>query len=206
MPTVCRLYDAYADGNRLILLLEIAAAAVSDTSLVSNNCDTWYRGAVASNVMPLRKHSESSGAGPRIEGENADARVRATVGTAASLFTILAVPGVGPVVGVGWLAATLGSMVDGGVTGGLLGALANAGINEEDAQVLVEGARRGGTLVATRAAQEDASRIEPSMNRSAVNLAERREIYRKAGWLAFDPNALPYTADQVRCERALHAR
>jgi hypothetical protein len=44
------------------------------------------------------------------------------------------------------------------------------------------------------------------MNRNAVNLRERSEIYRKAGWLAFDPGASPYTADQVRCERALHSR
>jgi hypothetical protein len=44
------------------------------------------------------------------------------------------------------------------------------------------------------------------MSRGAVNLAERSELYRKAGWLAFDPNAPPCTADQVRCERALHAR
>jgi hypothetical protein len=203
MHTVCRLYDAYADGNRVILLLEIAGVPVSDTGLVSNNCDTWYRGAVASNLVPLRKHSESCGARPRIANAIGVGR---TVGTAASLITMLAVPGVGPVVGVGWLAAILGSMAAGGVTGGLLVALTNAGINEEDAQVLVEGVRRGGTLVATRAAQEHVPRIEPLMNRSAVNLAERSEIYRKAGWLAFDPNAPPYTADQVRCERALHAR
>jgi len=149
MPsTVCRLYDAYADGNRVILFLEIAGVPVSDTSLVSNNCATWYRGAVASNLVPLRKHSESSGAGPRIEDASAGAGVGVTVGTAASLITMLAVPGVGPVVGVSWLAAILGGMAAGGVTGGLLGALTNAGINEEDAQVLVECARRGGTLVA----------------------------------------------------------
>jgi len=100
----------------------------------------------------------------------------------------------------------LGGMAVGGATGGLLGALTNAGINEEDAQVLVEGVRRGGTLVTTRVPQRDAPRIEALMSRNGVDLRERSEIYRKAGWLAFDPNAPPYTADQVRCERALHAR
>jgi hypothetical protein len=54
--------------------------------------------------------------------------------------------------------------------------------------------------------QEDVPRVEALMKGSAVNLAERCEIYRKAGSLAFDPDASPYTADQVRCERALHAR
>ncbi|WP_426437414.1 hypothetical protein [Bradyrhizobium genosp. P] len=206
LTTVCRLYDAYADANRVILLLEVSGVPLSDTSLISNDCDTWYRSPAESNVVPLRKQGESSSAGHRIEGTAIGAAIGATAATAASLITILAVPGVGPVVGAGWLAAMLGSMAVGGLTGGLLGALTNAGINEEDAQVLVEGVRRGGTLVSTRVSQEDAPRIEALMSRNAVDLRERGVIYRKAGRLAFDPNAPPYTADQVRCERALHTR
>jgi hypothetical protein len=203
LTAVCRLYDGYADANRVILLLEVSGVALSDTSLISNNCDTWYRCPAASNVVPLRKQRENSNAGRGIEG----AAIGATAATAASFVTLLAVPGVGPVVGVGWLATMLGgSMAAGGVTGGLLGVLTNAAINEEDAQVLVEGVRRGGTLVTTRVPQEDVPRIEALMVRNAVNLRERSQIYRKAGWLAFDPDARPYTADQVRCERALHAR
>jgi hypothetical protein len=99
----------------------------------------------------------------------------------------------------------LGSMAIGGVAGGLLGALTNAGISEKDAQVFVEGVRRGGTLVATRVPQTELPRVEAMMDHSAVNLQERRDLYRKSGWQSFDPNAVPYTADQVRSERALHA-
>jgi hypothetical protein len=66
--------------------------------------------------------------------------------------------------------------------------------------------RRGGTLVAARVPERESLRVEAMMNRCAVNLGERRELYRKSGWQSFDPNAVPYTADQVRCERALHAR
>lgn len=206
LTIVCRLYDAYADANRVILLLEVSGVPLSDTGLISNNCDTWYRGPARPNMVPLRRQRESSNADPRIENAAIGIAIGATAATAASLITILAVPGVGPVVGAGWLAAMLSSIPVGGVTGGLLGALTNAGINEEDAQVFVEGVRRGGTLLTTRVPQEDVPRVGALMNRSAVNLAERSEIYRKAGWLAFDPNAPPYTADQVKCERALHAR
>jgi hypothetical protein len=99
----------------------------------------------------------------------------------------------------------LGSMAVGGVTGGVLGALTNAGISEEDAQVFVEGVRRGGTLVAARVPQSELSRIEALMNQSAVKLGDRCELYRKSGWQCFDPKAAPYTADQVRSERVLHA-
>lgn len=105
----------------------------------------------------------------------------------------------------GWLDALVAGMTVGGATGGLLGALTNAGIKEEDAQVLVEGVRRGGTLVAARARLSERPRIDAIMDRSAVNLAERADLYRKSGWRSFDPYALPYTADQVRVERALHA-
>ena len=66
---------------------------------------------------------------------------------------MLAILDVGAVVGPGWLAAVFGSMAIGGVAGGLLGALTNAGIHEENAQVFVEGVRRGGTLVAAGAAR-----------------------------------------------------
>lgn len=201
LTTICRLYDAYADANRAILLLEVSGVPPSGTSLISNNCDAWYRGPARPNVVPLRRQRENSDAGTRI-GSTAISATAATAG----LVTILAVPGVGPVVGAGWLAAILSNVAIGGVTGGLLSALTSAGINEVDAQVLVEVVRRGGTLVTTRVPQEDVPRIAALMNRGAVNLAERSELYRKAGWLSFDPNAPPYTADQVRCERALHVR
>ncbi|WP_050625913.1 hypothetical protein [Bradyrhizobium viridifuturi] len=202
LTTICRLYDIYVDADRIILLLEVSGAPIADSSLISNNCDIWYRGPVGLHVVPLRKQGEHGSAGLRIEG----AAIGASAAIAASFVTILAVPGVGPVVRAGRLAAMLGSRAIGGASGSLPGVLTNAGINEEDAQVLAEGVRRGGTLVSTRVAREDAPRIEALMSRNAADLRQRSGIYRKAGRLAFDPDAAPYTADQVHCERALHAR
>jgi hypothetical protein len=142
----------------------------------------------------VRKDGASSKADGKVEGAALGAAIGATAATAASLVTMLAIPGVG----AGWLAALLGSMAIGGVAGGLLGALTNAGISEEDAQVFVEGVRRGGTLVAARVPQSEFPRIEAIMNQCAVKLQERCELYRKAGWQSFDPNAVPYTAS-VHC-------
>src|SRR5258706_1175537 len=195
--TICRLYDSYTDAHRVVLMLEAAGLPPSETSEISNNSDTWYSAAKTANVVPLRDG--------KVEGAAIGAAIGATAATAASLVTMLAIPGVGAVVGAGWLAAVLGSIAIGGVTGGLLGALTNAGISEEDAQVFVEGVGRGGTLVAARVPQTEVPRVEAMMNQSAVKLQERCELYRKSGWQSFDPNAVPYTADQVRSERALHA-
>jgi len=203
--TICRLYDSYTDANRVVVMLEAAGLLPSETSVISNNSDTWYSATKTANVVPVRNYGASSNADGKVEGAALGAAIGATAATAASLVTMLAIPGVGAVVGAGWLAALLGSMAIGGVAGGLLGALTNAGISEEDAQVFVEGVRRGGTVVAARVPQSELPRIVPIMNQSAVNLKERSELYRKSGWQSFDPNAVPYTADQVRSERALHA-
>jgi hypothetical protein len=202
--TICRLYDSYADANRVVLALEAAGVPPSETSVISNNSDTWYKANKTAEPVAQGKNDPSGEGSGKAERAVLGAAIGATAATAASLVTMLAIPGVGAVVGVGWLAAMLGSMAIGGVAGGLLGALSNAGISEEDAQVFVEGVRRGGTLVAARVPQAQLPQVVPMMNRSAVNLQERSNVYRKSGWQSFDPNAGPYTADQVRCERALH--
>jgi hypothetical protein len=203
--TVCHLYDSYVDANRVVVALEAVGVPPSETSVISNNSDTWYSTPKTAGVIPKREDGARSQADGKVEGAAIGAAIGATAATAASLVTMLAMPGVGAVVGAGWLAAVLGSMAIGGVTGGLLGALTNAGISEEDAQVFVEGVRRGGTLVVARVQQNELPRIEAMMNQSAVNLQERSDLYRKSGWQSFDPNAAPYSADQVRSERALHA-
>jgi hypothetical protein len=207
MPiTICRLYDSHADARRVIFALAVAGLPPSETSVISNNSETWYKATESMSIVPLRKQGTSSETARdgNFEGAAVGAAIGATAATAASLVTMLALPGIGAVVGVGWLAAMLGSMAIGGVTGGLLGALTNAGISEEDANVFAEGVRRGGTLVAARVPAADVPRIEPIMNRSAVRLQERCELYRRSGWQAFDPSAVPYSADQVRNERGLH--
>ena len=202
---ICRLYDSYVDANQVIAALEAAGVPPSETSLISNNSDSWYRAGKTANAVLVQKDGASSKAPGKAEGAALGVAIGATAATAGSLVTMLALPGVGAVVGAGWLAAMLGSMAIGGVTGGLLGALTNAGISEEDAHVFVEGVRRGGTLVAARMPQAELPKIESMMNQSAVKLSERCGLYRKSGWQSFDPRAAPYTADQVRSERALHA-
>jgi hypothetical protein len=205
--TICRLYDSYADANRVVVGLQAAGIALAETGVISNNSDSWYRTGQAANVMALRKQGASGDAAAvgKFEGAAVGVAIGAAAATAASLVTMLALPGVGAVVGAGWLAALLGSLAIGGATGGLLGALTNAGVSEEDAHVFVEGVRRGGTLVAARVSPTDVPRVEAMMNQSAVKLGERCDLYRKSGWHAFDPSAKAYTADQVRSERALHA-
>ena len=102
--TVCRLYNSYNDANRVILMLEEAGAPPSETSVISNNSDAWYTPARDANVTPSRKGGAGSHADGKVEGAAIGAAIGATAATAASLVTMLALPGVGAIVGAGWLA------------------------------------------------------------------------------------------------------
>ena len=196
MPTrtIARLFDEYADAAHAVRELEYFGVPRDDISLVANNAGDR-----------IKADSSETEAVP---GAEIGAGVGAVAGGGAGLLAglgLLAIPGVGPVVAAGWLVALAVGAAGGAAAGGLLGGLVGAGISSEHAHVFVEGVRRGGTVVAVRAPQSELPRIVPIMNRLAVNLLERGELYRKSGWQSFDPNAVPYTADQVRSERALHA-
>jgi hypothetical protein len=126
--TICRLYNSHADANRVVIGLEAAGISLSETGLISNNSDSWYPTGKTSYVVALRKQGASRDAATvgKFEGAAVGVAIGATAASAASLVTMLALPGVGAVVGAGWLAALLGSMAIGGATGGLLGALIDA--------------------------------------------------------------------------------
>jgi hypothetical protein len=115
--TVCRLYHSRPDAHRVIVALEIAGVLASDTSVISNNCDTWYRAPQTAETAALRNVGATGMERGRSEGTIVGVAIGATAATAASLVTMFAIPGVGTVVGIGWLAAILGSMAIGGITG-----------------------------------------------------------------------------------------
>ena len=140
--------------------------------------------------------AESTGAG-------AGASIGTILGGGAGLLAgigALAIPGVGPVVAAGWLIATLTGAGIGAAAGGVVGSLTGAGVNENDAHVLAEGVRRGGTLVTVRTDDARADEIRTIMTRHGghVDTAARGEEYRSAGWDRFDESAPGYTGTAGR--------
>ena len=79
------------------------------------------------------------------------------IGAAAALV----IPGLGPAIAGGILAATLGGAAIGAVAGGLIGALTNLGVPEEDARYYQSELQAGRTLVIVKAdhRQQEASNI-----------------------------------------------
>jgi hypothetical protein len=88
----------------------------------------------------------------------------------------------------------------GAATGGIVGALTEAGVSEADAHSYAEGVRRGGTLVSAAQPDADRSRFDTVLDESAINLQDCR----KTGWKSFDAGSKPYGAEEVRKERALY--
>jgi hypothetical protein len=200
MITILRLYDNYASAARAFNDLERAGIRKSDISIVASNADGWYEHA----LEPGRIDRDGDGVDDRREGADAGAAIGGTVGGIAGLLAglgLMAIPGLGPVVAAGWLLSTATLGVVGGVTGGIIGALTQSGVDEDDAHAYAEGVRRGGTLVTARVPEVDRARVEAILDRGAVNISERASIWEKSGWSRFDPNASPYTADEIRRER-----
>jgi hypothetical protein len=102
---------------------------------------------------------QSPAIGP-IEGTGAesempqDIAIGSAVGLTAGLI-LLAIPGVGPFLAAGPLAAAMGGIAAGAGVGGIVGLLRDNGVSEEEAEFYEDGVRRGGSLVTLRGATED---------------------------------------------------
>lgn len=199
--TISRLYDNYSDAQQAVRALEGAGLPHSEISIVANNSDSWFS-------TDKKVDRDRDGVDDRAEGAGTGAGIGAGIGGTAGLLAglgLLAIPGLGPVVAAGWLAATAVGAAAGAATGGIVGALTQAGVSEDEAPLYAEGIRRGGTLVTARVPDGERARYEGLLNRSAVNLTDRRAAWQKSGWRTFDPASKPYGADEVRRERELYA-
>jgi len=188
-------------NGKAVARLEAAGVPHADISIVANNSDSWFN-------SDKKVDRDRDGVDDRAEGAGKGAGIGAGVGGTAGLLAglgLLAIPGLGPVVAAGWLAATAVGAASGAATGGIVGALTEAGVSEDEAHSYAEGVRRGGTLVSARVADSDRARFDGLLNESAVNLRDRSAASQKSGWKTFDPSSKPYDAEEVRKERQLYA-
>ncbi|QKC98308.1 general stress protein [Mesorhizobium sp. NZP2298] len=191
MKTVTGLFDNYDDANDAVGELVATGVPRDDISIVANNATGWHK-----------EDDETEAAGDAATG----AGVGAVIGGAGGLATglgLMAIPGVGPVVAAGWLAAAavgaVGGAVVGGAAGGIIGAMTNAGVPENDAHVYAEGVRRGGTMVTAKVDDRLAPNAEQILKQyNSVDVAGRRSEYEAGGWTGFDPNADVYTGDDLQ--------
>lgn len=180
---IVRLYDDHTEAANAVRELRKAGVPEGDISIITRD--------------------------DRVRGAATGAEIGAAVGGLAGLLTglgLIAIPGIGPVVATGWLAATAAGAAAGGLAGGALGVLSQAGVTGEEAHEISECLRRGATLVAARVPGTDKDRYEGILDRGAVDVRVRAVAHRKAGWKSYDPSAVPYTREEIERERKLHGR
>jgi len=202
--TISRLYNTHAEARAAVQALEISGIKHNDISILASNADNWYANDTKPTLVPDR---DLDGKDDRAEGARTGAGIGAAVGGTAGLLAglgLMAIPGVGPVVAAGWLVATLTGAAAVGTAGGIVGALSQAGVSPDDADVYAESIRRGGALVSVKVEEAERARVQALMDKSSVNASSRADMYRKDGWKRFDPAAPTYNADQVRRERELY--
>jgi hypothetical protein len=183
--TITHMYDDYDTAEDVVEDLETAGFARDLISIAGRGPDGR-----------LEDAGDGAAAGATIGGvAGAGAGLMAAMG-------IVAIPGIGPLVAAGVLATTLAGAATGAVAGGLIGALVEYGISEEDAPVYAESLRRGGTLVSVQAHEDKAQEAEDVMQRHhPVDMQQRGQFYREAGWKGYDPAAPAYSGRQKSEER-----
>ncbi len=164
MKTFHQAYDDYATAVGVVSELEDAGFTDEEVTLIG-------------------KHNEFSGA-------QVGATTGAALGGGAGLLAglgVMAVPGLGPLVAAGWLLPMLAGGAAGAVTGSVLGAFMDSGVEEMDAHVYAETLRRGGAVIIVRTADEQAPAARDILTRNAkIDTAARRRGYQTEGWKRFE--------------------
>jgi len=195
--TITRLFDNYSDAKSAVADLENLGIPHDDLSIVASNADGSHGD---------HDHDGVNDHGDVTRGTSTGAVLGGAGGLLAGLG-LLAIPGLGPIVAAGWLAATAAGAgigaLGGAATGSIVGALKNAGHTDEEAHVYSEGVRRGGSLLSARVPDELSQQASTVLARyNGVDAATRGAAYREQGWSSFDDSAPAYTREQVVAERS----
>jgi hypothetical protein len=201
--TVTRLFNDYDDAERAVTELRRLGIPDDDVSLIANNEGGAHSHRVRDGKPDTAGEEAAEDAG---KGAGVGALVGGIGGVLAGLG-LIAIPGVGPAVAVGWLASAavgavggaVGGAVIGGAAGGLVGAMTHAGVREDDAHVYAEGVRRGGILVSARVPDDLAEAAEATLdgaNGSRAGPLGRQ--YREEGWSPQYPSSAETRLDNDR--------
>jgi len=178
--------------------METAIAVVNDLvnagfdrnsiSVIANDADKKYS-AYIDNDNAADDTAKGAGIGAAIGG----------LGGLLLGLGALAIPGVGPVIAAGPLAAALAGAGIGAVTGGIIGALVDLGVPEESAHVYAESVRRGNVLVTAQVEDNRVDEATRIMKRTGLIDIEREAAgWRSSGWTGFDATAGDRTIDRTR--------
>jgi len=199
--TVVGLFDDFSHAQSVVNDLESAGFPRDQISIVTHEHGVSH-GTTASSAGADHGHGVVGGV---VGGAAKGGVIGGLTGLAASLV-MLAIPGVGPALAVGPLAATLSGATLGATGGGIIGGLTGLGIPKDEAGYYAEGIRRGSTLVSVNTDDARADAAIAIFNRhNPVDIDERGSHYASTGYTGYNENAPHYTPEQITAERNNYA-
>lgn len=193
--TVVGIFDSMTEAENAVRALESAGISRDDVSVVANKHTAGSAETVGSGTATTATTSNVA----------TDAGIGAALGGVGGLllaFAGLAVPGIGPILAAGPIIAALGGAGIGAVAGGIIGALTEAGVPEDEAHYYAEGVRRGQVLVTVKTDETRADQARQILDsNNAVDVEGRASAWRDRGWSGHNPGAEPLSADELRREQ-----
>lgn len=175
--TIARMFDTVSAAEAAVRDLEGAGFSESEISIIRGRSTAGSGTTTADDGASDAPDAAGTGA-------TIGAVAGGTAGLLAALGTI-AIPGIGPIVAAGWLVATLTGAGAVALAGGLIGALVQSGVGEQDAAVYAEGVERGASLITVRTDEMRAEQAEMILSRHAsVDQTPRSESSVAERWRA----------------------
>jgi hypothetical protein len=200
--TIVGTFDTFNEASSAARGLRDAGFLDNDVNVVANNAsDSRIRTGDDTDDRTTRSRDAGSGAAT---GAIAGGALGGAAGLAIGLMG-LAIPGIGPILAAGPIAAALLGAGAGAVAGGLIGGLTELGVPKAHAEYYAEAIRRGGALVTVRADESRVDEVEGILREhGAYDIEDRVIQWRSAGWTGYDPEAQPYSFDQIEQDRGRH--
>jgi len=199
VKTVVGTFDSISEASAAARDVRNAGFLPDDVNVVANNTQR-----LAGDTVRTTDTTETKTSGAAT-GVLTGGALGGVVGLAASLMG-LAIPGIGPILAAGPIAAALAGAGAGAVAGGLIGGLTDMGVPEEHAQYYAEAVRRGGALVTVRVDESRSDEAERILREhGAYDIEDRVVQWRSEGWNGYNPNAEPYSFEEVERERTRYS-
>jgi hypothetical protein len=161
METITRSYETFEDARNVVVRLEREGITADRVSLVGR---------------------QSTGDDRAVSGAALGGAAGGTAGLLAGLG-LVAIPGIGPAVAIGWLASAIVGAGTGALAGGAIGAATETHPELPDAPYYAETVRRGGAVVSVTVDPVLVARVRAIMDEAnPIDDVTRRARYESEGW------------------------
>jgi len=188
MKTVAAVFSTMPEVVRAVRELERAGVSSAAISVIAGNDADRHKEYLEKSQHAARSAGAAAASGASFGGG---------VGILASLV-VLAIPGVGPVIAGGAIAAVLTGFGVGAAGGGLISAFHGMAIPHEQAPLYEEAVRRGALMVVVEVDEPMEREVVDAMaGNGGRHLEDVVDTWKAAGWSGPKSDPHPYVADST---------